>query len=103
MSIFGKVGRYKYIPTKCCNKQSYEHHAAKQRSPWMNCMNHVNKKDFSKYIPGAGVSTAGLNRGARAALLRRATGSVTVDECTAQGNCTKGQMNTSQCGCRTNL
>ena len=93
MSKFGKY----------CNKQSYGYHAAKQRSPWINSMNNVSKKDFSKYIPGAGVSTAGLNRSARAALLRRATGSVTVNECTKQGNCIKGQSNNSQCGCRANL
>jgi len=102
MSIFGNVGRYKYIPTKCCNVQSSAYYAAKQRSPWMRCMNHVNKKDFSKYVPGAGVSTSGMNRGVRAALLRRATGSVTLNECTVQGNCTKGQQTTTQCNCWTN-
>ena len=105
MSIFGKVGQYKWIPpTKCCRKPitaeqkaaMAAYYAAKQRSPWMRCMNHVNKADFSKYIPGAGIPTSSMNRGVRAALLRRATGSVTVNELQL------GQTPPKNCACWTN-
>tara|TARA_Y100000591_G_C21767691_1_gene663772 strand:+ start:283 stop:663 length:381 start_codon:yes stop_codon:yes gene_type:complete len=116
MSIFGKVGQYKWIPpTNCCRNPETPsqkaamaaYYAAKQRSPWMRCMNRVNKADFSKYIPGAGIPTSSMNRGVRAALLRRATGSVTVNECckppgTNCPNCKPGQTSNKNCACWTN-